>query len=137
MSDVITGGRLVVPELFAARLPVAPVGLSSMKAKPVTADDFIVPARPDRNETPVIGVKPGLILTFRESAALPVSERGTLPDLDADVLKVTVIERHGRNGNIGRGFVKGSGSSAAPSPHRSATTATTSPSSARPTRTWP
>lgn len=109
VSDVVTGGRLVVPELFDARVPVAPVGLSSMKAKPVTADDFIVPARLDRNETPVIGVKPGLILTFRESAALPVGERGTLPDLDADVLKVTVIERHGRNGNIGRGFVKGFG----------------------------
>jgi adenine deaminase len=54
-------------------------------------------------------VKPGLILTFRESAALAVGDGGTLPDLDADVLKVTVIERHGRNGNIGRGFVKGFG----------------------------
>jgi adenine deaminase len=109
VTYVITGGRLVVPELFAARKPVAAVGLTSMKAKPVTSDDFIVPARPDRNQTPVIGVKPGLILTFRESAALAVSEKGTLPDLDADVLKVAVIERHGRNGNIGRGFVKGFG----------------------------
>ena len=109
VSDVITGGRLVVPELYAARKPVSAVGLTSMKAKPVTADDFIVLARPDRNQTPVIGVKPGLILTFRESATLAVSEKGTLPDLDADVLKVTVIERHGRNGNIGRGFVKGFG----------------------------
>lgn len=109
VSDVITGGRLVVPELFAARQPVEPVGLTSMKAKPVSAADFIVPARPDRNQTPVIGVKPGLILTFRESASLATSDKGTLPDLDADVLKVTVIERHGRNGNIGRGFVKGFG----------------------------
>ena len=32
-----------------------------------------------------------------------------LPDLDADVIKVAVIERHGINGNIGRGFVKGFG----------------------------
>jgi adenine deaminase len=109
VSSVITGGRLVVPELFAARRPVEPVGLTSMKAKPVSADDFIVPARPDRNQTPVIGVKPGLILTFRESASLATSDKGTLPDLDADVLKVTVIERHGRNGNIGRGFVRGFG----------------------------
>lgn len=109
VSDVVTGGRRVVPELFAVRQLVEPVGLRSMKAKPVKAEDFIVPARPDRNQTPVIGVKPGLILTFRESAALPVSEQGTLPDLAADVLKVTVIERHGRNGNIGRGFVKGFG----------------------------
>ena len=33
VSDVVTGGRLVVPELFAAREPVEPVGLASMKAR--------------------------------------------------------------------------------------------------------
>lgn len=109
VSDVIAAGRLVVPELFAARNPVAPVGLTSMKAKPVTADDFIVEPRAERNQTPVIGVKPGLILTFRESATLATGERGVLPDLEADVLKVTVIERHGKNGNIGKGFVTGFG----------------------------
>lgn len=109
VSDVVTAGRLVGPDLFAARRPVAAVGLSSMKAKPVAPDDFIVPVRADRNQTPVIGVKPGLILTFRESAVLPSGDRGTMPDLEADVLKVAVIERHGKNGNIGRGFVKGFG----------------------------
>lgn len=109
VSDVITGGRLVGPDLFAARQPVAPVGLASMKAKPVSPDDFIVAPRADRNQTPVIGVKPGLILTFRDSATLSTNERGTQPDLAADVLKVAVIERHGKNGNIGRGFVRGFG----------------------------
>jgi adenine deaminase len=109
VSDVIAVGRLIQPELFAARVPVAPVGLTSMKATPVSPADFIVPARPDRNQTPVIGVKPGLILTFRSDAALSVSERGTQPDLNADILKVAVIERHGRNGNIGRSFVTGFG----------------------------
>lgn len=109
VSDVITAGRLVAPALFAARQPVATVGLDSMKAKPVSPDDFIVPPRADRNQTPVIGVKPGLILTFRDSATLSTTERGTQPDLEADVLKVAVIERHGKNGNIGRGFVRGFG----------------------------
>ena len=109
VSDVIAAGRLVRPELFAARLPVAPVGLTSMKATPVNPADFIVPARPDRNQTPVIGVKPGLILTFRSDATLSVNEGGTQPDLNADILKVAVIERHGRNGNIGRSFVTGFG----------------------------
>jgi adenine deaminase len=109
VSDVITGGRLVEPELFAARHPVAPVGLASMKATPVAARDFIAPANPKRNLTPVIGVKSGLIITYRESAILEVSDRGLLPDLEADVIKVSVVERHGKNGNIGRGFVKGFG----------------------------
>ena len=109
VSDVITGGSLVGPERFAARRPVASVGLESVKARPVSPDDFIVAPRADRNQTPVIGVKPGLILTFRDSATLAASDRGTLPDLATDVLKVAVIERHGKNGNIGRGFVRGFG----------------------------
>lgn len=109
VSDVIAAGRLVTPDLFAAREPVAPVGLTSMKAKPVTADAFIAEPRAGQNRTPVIGVRPGLILTFREEATLAVTERGLQPDLDADVIKVAVVERHGRNGNIGRGFVKGFG----------------------------
>jgi len=109
VSEVITAGRLVRPELFDARQPVTPVGLTSMKAKTVSPADFIVPARPDRNRTPVIGVKPGLILTFRSDVTLNVNETGTQPDLEADVLKVAVIERHGKNGNIGRSFVTGFG----------------------------
>jgi adenine deaminase len=109
VSDVIAAGRLVTPELFAARETVAPVGLTSMKADPVTAETFITPRKPGRNETPVIAVKPGLIITFRESAALRADETGLRPDLDADIIKVAVIARHGVNHNIGRGFVKGFG----------------------------
>lgn len=109
VSDVVTGGRLVVPELFAAREPVAPVGLTSMKAREVTAETFHSPVRPGQNETPVIGVKPGLILTFRESAALAQDETGLLPDTAQDVVKVAVVERHGKNGNVGHGFVTGFG----------------------------
>lgn len=109
VSDVITGGRLVTPDLFAARRPVAPVGLASMKARRVSPTTFMYPANPRQNETPVIAVRPGLILTYRETAVLEISERGTLPDLENDVLKIAVIERHGINGNVGRGFTKGFG----------------------------
>lgn len=109
VSDVLTAGRLVRPELFESRYPVTAVGLASMKAKPVTADTFITPANPARNETPVIGVTPGKIITRREGAVLEVSDKGLLPDFGADIIKVAVIERHGKNGNIGRGFVTGFG----------------------------
>src|SRR5690606_16264958 len=91
------------------RTPVTPVGLASMKAKRVTAAHFRVAPDPARNATPVIGVVPGRIITEREQATLPVNEAGVQPDLAADVIKVAVIERHGRNGNIGRAFVKGFG----------------------------
>jgi len=109
VSDVVAAGRLVAPDLFAARQAVPPVGLASMKAKPVKAETFIIPRNSQADPTPVIVVKPGLIITFRESAALAADAAGLRPDLDADIVKVTVIERHGVNGNIGRGFVKGFG----------------------------
>src|SRR5690606_3620404 len=100
---------LVRPELFETRYPVTAVGLASMKAKPVSADTFITPANPRQNETAVIGVTPGKIITRRESAVLEVSDKGLLPDFRADIIKVAVIERHGKNDNIGRGFVTGFG----------------------------
>jgi adenine deaminase len=109
VAEVMTAGRMVRPELFDARAPVPPVGLASMKAKPVRPETFHVPADPYRNMTPVIGVTPGKIITQRESATLEVGAEGTLVDLDNDVIKVAVIERHGKNGNVGRSFVKGFG----------------------------
>jgi adenine deaminase len=109
VSDVIAGGLLVTPERFAQRKLVEPVGLTSMKAREVSPATFHVPSRPERNTTPVIGVKPGLILTFREDVVLASDENGLKPDLDADVIKVAVVERHGRNGNVGLGFVTGFG----------------------------
>ncbi|WP_029041859.1 adenine deaminase [Cucumibacter marinus] len=109
VSDVIAGGRHVTADIFAQRGSVEPVGLTSMKARPVEPSAFHAEAKPGQNQVPVIGVKPGLILTFREEASLAVTEDGLQPDLDADVIKVAVIERHGINGNIGRGFVTGFG----------------------------
>src|SRR3569623_693438 len=109
VSDVIAGGARVTPQRFAAREIIPPVGLTSMKALPVVADCFIFRPKPGDNSTPVIGVKPGLILTFRHGATLEVTERGLQPDLVADVIKVAVVERHGKNGKIGKSFVTGFG----------------------------
>ncbi|UKV14582.1 adenine deaminase [Thalassospiraceae bacterium SW-3-3] len=109
VSDVIAGGRLVTNGLFDARKTVAPIGLTSMKAKPVNAEAFMAAPKPGQNQTPVIRVKPGLILTFRDEATLEIDENGLKPDLENDVIKVAVVERHGKNGNIGRSFVRGFG----------------------------
>ncbi len=109
VSNVISAGRLVSGDLWGQRETVEPVGLQSMKAKPVVPAAFITEPKPGQNEIPVIGVKPGLILTFRESASLASDEGGLKPDTGADIIKVAVVERHGINGNIGRSFVKGFG----------------------------
>ncbi|HHY50599.1 MAG TPA: adenine deaminase [Alphaproteobacteria bacterium] len=109
VAEVIAAGRLVRPELFASRVAVTPVGLASMKAKPVSAETFHVPPDPQRNLTPVIAVTAGRIITGRADATLEVSGEGLLVDLEADVIKLAVIERHGRNGNVALSFVKGFG----------------------------
>ncbi len=132
--DVIAGGRLVTDDLFAKRKTIAPVGLGSMKATPVTAEAFACDPKPGQNQTPVIKVKPGLILTFRDEATLEIGENGLKPDLANDVIKVAVVERHGINGNIGRSFVLRPQARGDP---RSGTTATTSPWSEPVMAIWP
>jgi adenine deaminase len=107
VSSVLSAGRLVDAQLFAARRVVEPVGRRSVKARPVTAADFATPW--SGPATPVIGVVPGRIITERLSRTLPYAGGLLGVDLTQDVIRVAVVERHGKNGNIGRGFVHGFG----------------------------
>ncbi len=104
---VFAAGRRVTSELFATRAPVAPVGLDSVRARVVKAADFAVPVT--EGESPVIGVLPGKIITEHRRFRLPVSGNQSTVDLDRDIIKVAVIERHGKNGNHANGFVQGFG----------------------------
>jgi adenine deaminase len=107
VHTVFRRGLRVTPETFAGRQHPAPPGGNTMRLQPVTAEVFRAPATGPA--TPVIGIIPGKILTERLEASLPF--RGGLrhADPEHDLLKICVLERHGRNGNIGRGFVKGFG----------------------------
>jgi adenine deaminase len=104
---VFSGGRRVTAELFATRKPIEPVGLDSVKAHKVSAADFSVPAR--NSESSVLGVVPGKIITEHRRYRLPVSGNQTTNDFTNDILKISVIERHGKNGNMATGFVQGFG----------------------------
>ena len=109
VSDVIAGGRLVTQALFDARGSVSPVGLDSMKRKPVTPEIFAVAAKDGANSLPVIRVKAGYILTWREEAEVPRDGGGLCADPARDILKVAVLERHGKTGDVGLGFAAGFG----------------------------
>jgi adenine deaminase len=111
VSLVIAAGCPVDDALFAQRATIEPVGLDSMKAAPVTAADLRVLAKGwAAGETvPVIGVIPGKIITARLAVALPKEDGELRADAAQDVAKVAVIARHGKNDNIGRGFVRGFG----------------------------
>ena len=104
---VFSAGRRVTDALFATRNPVAPVGLDSVKARHVKAADFGVPVT--EGETPVMGVMPGKIITEHRRYRLPSNGNQTTVDLGRDIIKVAVIERHGKNGNHANGFVQGFG----------------------------
>jgi adenine deaminase len=107
VESVIVGGRLVDDALFESRERVAPVGLDSVLAQPLEPAAFDTPAF--GGETPVIGVVAGRIITERVMMTLPAQNGLAQPDPEQDAIRVAVVERHGRNGNIGRGFVTGFG----------------------------
>ncbi|WP_141049057.1 adenine deaminase [Brucella melitensis] len=102
---VLSAGRVVSEALFAARKPVAEVGRNSVKAPRVTASNFR--SQSNSGKTRAIGIVPGKIITQNLEFDLKVGPNGVEPDLERDVVKVAVIERHGKNGNIATGFVHG------------------------------
>ncbi|WP_419912693.1 adenine deaminase [Hoeflea sp.] len=107
VNTVICGGVLVAETAFAGRKIVPPVGRDSVKAPVVHADQLMSPAY--NGDIPVIGIIPGKIITDHLRMDLPVKAGLPQVDLDQDVIKTAVIERHGKTGNIGVGFVKGFG----------------------------
>ncbi len=97
VAQVICGGRLVEPDLFAGRVHPAAVGYDSVRRAPVAAGDLTPSAH--GADTPVIGARPFSLIT----------DQLTLGAHEGPALKLAVLERHGRNGNIGRGWVAGFG----------------------------
>ncbi|MCX7372641.1 MAG: adenine deaminase [Alphaproteobacteria bacterium] len=104
VARVLIGGATVTEARFAAREPVAAIGLDSMRAPRVSAADI---AKTGSAEQPVIGVIPGKIITEHLRRRLPVQGDTVLPDAAQDVAKVVVVARHGHNRNIAHGFVHG------------------------------
>jgi adenine deaminase len=108
VHSVICRGAPVTPDRFRTRPDVALVGLDSVKLRPVTADTFHVPIGTGESP-PVIGVRPGSILTDRLAINVSSREGAFVADVALDILKVAVLGRHNRHGNVGHGFVKGFG----------------------------
>ncbi len=107
VSMTIAGGRVVDDALFAARASLAPVGRESVKARRVEPADFV--ARGQGPSTQAIGVVPGKIITDRVSVTLPFAQGERGVDLAQDIVKVSVVARHGVNDNHATAFVHGFG----------------------------
>lgn len=107
VQAVWAGGVRMSEAEFAARELIEPVGRGSVKAPPVTAQAFRT--RGNRERTDVIGIIEGKIITEHLQEDIPIADGDKRPDVARDLVKIAVIERHGKNGNIATGFVRGFG----------------------------
>ncbi|HPD93034.1 MAG: adenine deaminase [Rhodobacter sp.] len=104
-SMVFCGGVLADDAAFAARDVIAPVARQSVHVPPIRPESFRYAG--NNPETPVIGIWPGKILTEHLRLSIPATDGDKRPDPSQDLARITVIERHGKNGNIANGFVRG------------------------------
>lgn len=73
------------------------------------AGDFAVQAGGAQARVRVIRIFPDQIINEMEEGVLGVSDGGVAADPSKDILKLAVVERYGKNGNIGVTFVRGFG----------------------------
>ncbi len=106
-SRVFAGGLEATDAAFAARALTDPVARHSVKARHVEAGHFRTGG--NRVDTPVIGILPGKIITEHLTYEIAPVDGDKRPDIVRDLVKIAVVERHGVNGNIATGFVKGFG----------------------------
>lgn len=107
VRKVIAGGVVVDEAAFAARGSVAPVARMSVRAPHLTARDFRTTT--NREDTDVIGILEGKIITEHLHETVPIVDGDKPPDPARDLARIAVVERHGKNGNIATGFVRGFG----------------------------
>jgi adenine deaminase len=106
-SLVLCGGQVVNDAAFAARKSTLPVARNSVRAPKVAASDFRHAG--NTPDTSVIGIIEGKIITQHLREQITPDGGDKRPDPARDLLRVAVVERHGKNGNIATGFVRGFG----------------------------
>ena len=105
VGAVIRGGQLVDEGTFFQHRPDLSIGRNSIKLDRVDPSIFATPASGPGG--PVIGLVADGVTTLHLTMDLPYKDGLRHPDPDRDVLKVVVLNRHGGNKNIGRGFYQG------------------------------
>jgi adenine deaminase len=113
VAMVIKGGTVVAQAGRLTRdMPASAPGLTDTCHVPALAAERLrlpAPAAGRRVTARVIVATDGEIVTGQKQAVLRVCDGAVGADVDGDVLRLAVIERHGRNGNIGLGVVSGFG----------------------------
>ncbi|MCF6248739.1 MAG: adenine deaminase [Desulfobacula sp.] len=79
----------------------------AMNPGDVKREDFEIPAQ--AGQIRVIDIQPDQILTEEFTTDPKIKNNLLQSDIDRDILKIVVIERHKATGRIGKGFVRGFG----------------------------
>jgi adenine deaminase len=80
---------------------------STMKYRKIKPDDLKIFSDKSKVSARIIEIVPGKLITKKCIKDLRTNGHAVFPDTEHDILSIAVIERHGKNGNIGRGFVRG------------------------------
>ena len=106
IKNVLVQGK-EISTLPEKNISIPPQLFDTVKRTTVSARDFTIHSAV--SATQVIEIKPNSLITGKIRCELPLKNGQKLPDVKRDILKLAVLERHGKNGNIGLGFVHGLG----------------------------
>jgi len=115
VETVIADGRIVAKDgVLATKItspPFAPRSLRTVRLRrPLKPSDFVVRSNRENGNARIVVIDTsGEILTKKTCQEIGVTDSQIQKNIERDILKIAVIERHKRTGNIGRGFVRGFG----------------------------
>lgn len=78
-------------------------------SKDLSEKSFSIPYDKRKAKVKVINIYNEQIINYKTEEILEVYDKKILLDVNRDILKLAVVERHGKNGDVGVGFVKGFG----------------------------
>jgi adenine deaminase len=115
VETVIADGRIVsrdgvlVTKIASPRFPGRSLRTVHLKRQ-LKPSDFVVSSdREDGTARILVIDASSELMTKKTCEEITIRDSQIQSDLERDILKMAVIERHKRTGNIGRGFVKGFG----------------------------
>ncbi|WP_312279770.1 adenine deaminase [Oscillibacter sp.] len=109
-GELVVDGRALIKELPAPNYSGLLRDTVKLSRK-ITGDDLVLKADPGytRAKVHVIGASHDTLLTDALEAELTVEDGVILPNVESDVLRIACVERYGKNGSIGRSFIKNFG----------------------------
>ena len=106
---VFRGGQLVAKngKMVVERAELRPIDLRDTMNTRIEQLDFTIPAKD--LTVHVIGTVADQIVTDHLTGKPKIIEEQFVPDIEQDILKFVVVERHRSTGNVGKGFIHGFG----------------------------